>query len=201
MMPVIFDAREAALAAVVAYYQQALGNDFLARVGWVGNDALPVNKHVLAFQIVSDNTTPFPVVVIDHDDPGPDDEPVAQAVVEYGRIQLGVTATLYVQSQQQGKTLRSDAVRRVLAVIPRIVGKAPALILPPSENLPALLHFCHEETTLHDEPEGIKRNEWRATIRFTLRTSLVDSAELPYCRQIETSLLDDPYRPVDAVLP
>jgi hypothetical protein len=200
-MSLLFDIREVAISTIVERYQQVLGSAFVVKVGWVGNEPLPTNKHVLAFQIASDDTTPLSVVVVDHDDPTPPIPPVVQARIQHGRLLLGVTGTLYVQSQQQGKSLRSDALRRVHAVIPRTVGKAPALIIPASPSLQSLIHWTHDRTTVHDEPEGIKRNEWRATLFFTLRTSLLDSIELPYCREIQTSMGNGQFHPVDAVLP
>jgi hypothetical protein len=198
-MSVLFDPREAAIAAIVHYYRTALPTHWHVALGWVGNAPLPDSNPSLTFEIAADDKDDLPAFIVSVDDPAPDDPPIATAKVQFARLNLNIAANLYIYSQHQGKTLRSDSIRRIHQVLPINIGAARALILQPPA-VPNILHLEHLTTELIDDPDSIRRNEWRAIMRFRASMSLTQQVALPYCRTIATGTDPDQLVPVDHVL-
>lgn len=178
------DFREDLLAALRAHIRTAQPT-LDVRVGWVGAEAFPAGDcTVLCLEALDARRELSNAVARAFTTPDDEDSPVSQITIDYGRATVPIVATLYVVTDDQPKSRRGQWIRRIEELFPLEPGRSQALDLVLSNPQATRVRLIYDQSIPRDDAEGVKRNEWRATIRMTASFALTGLRDYPFCRRL-----------------
>ena len=193
---------ELLLTSLAASLAEALGNACEVKIGWVGNDPFPEGKRVLCLEVEESGSEIANARVEAYSTPPiENEEPVSKVVLDYGDGDARIVGNLYVVSRTNGKQLRSEIVKKVEGLFaPSEPGYTATLLLTLSCPEQTVAEFEYERPDIGDNAEGIRRDEWRAVLRFRATFPLHATIEKPFCRTIEIGASADDLRPINSIV-
>ncbi|MCC6546226.1 hypothetical protein IT570_03570 [Candidatus Sumerlaeota bacterium] len=192
---------ELVAAALVAYLNSATSFTWNISVGWVGNEPLDENKPTLAIEPLTPRNDFENARVDGFTVPAVDADPVTNVKLDFGSTVLGLTGNLYMRSERNGKTERAKALRQIeRAFAPREPGVPAGVVLVLGNDEHTRAHITLEDIQRGDSAEGIRRDEWRAILKFEARYALETTVQKPFCRTIQLGDSADNLTPIDTLL-
>lgn len=189
-MPVPLAHEELIIAALMNYLRGMNGFTCNIVMGWVGNEEF--QGAVLSLESLSSVTDFENARVEKFSVPEESEPPVTDVVLDYGRAIVPLTANLYVRSESNGKTERSKLLRQIRnAFAPKEPGVAAGVILTLANAEETRVRITLEDAQANDAAEGIRRDEWRAILKFEAMCALETTIQKPFCREIQIGDIEE----------
>lgn len=205
MMSTLYDWKDLVLLALLGYLAEALKDaNLTVEIGWPGD--LPAARPLLTLEAGDGEyrerrveierwrpKTPGALAPTMSGDPssptfmGDGTDQTAVCVCDHGVASFPIYANLWVRGGREGKATRSRLLRAIQSrTFTRTVGRAPGLDLTLANGIKTRARVMMSEAPKSaDEPEGVRRDEWRARMTFLARHPLETEQEFALVNEID----------------